>query len=336
MKTKSIKKTITGIILSTVLALSSVTPAFAATAQLQLVEQSAELTQEDTSHIPDIDSSDAQAAEVSLAAQSGISQTAAAENSISIQWTPVANAAKYAVNISRLNSTSYRFLGYVGNTRNKIKINKLKAGTAYVVKITALNSSGNAISSRTVGCTTLYSTVKIKSSYATSNNRYTFNMQTVNPSNSITGYKVVYQSSAAHKRITKYFNTRFSFTIPISGNTFYQVKIYPYLVLGNKRYVSSTSTDRYISNGIVLRKAGNTRNSMTVNWNRIAGADNYSIYVKYPGNNSFKKVKTTTSTSFTLTGMKKNTKYGIKVIANKKMKNKIWTSDAKVYNMSLV
>ena len=150
-------------------------------------------------------------------------------------------------------------------------------------------------------------------------------MQTVNPSNSITGYKVVYQSSAAHKLITKYFNTRYSFTIPISGNTFYQVKIYPYLVLGNKRYVSSTSTDRYISNVITLQKAGNTNSSMSVKWNRTAGADNYSIYIKYPG-----------SSSFTLTGMKKNTKYGIKVIANKKVKNKVWHSDSKAYNMSLV
>ena len=123
-------------------------------------------------------------------------------------------------------------------------------------------------------------------------------MKTVTPSNAITGYKVVYQGSAARKPITKYFKTRYSFTIPISDNTFYQVKIYPYLVLGNKRYVSSTSTNRYVAD-------------------------------------SFKKVKTTSSNSFTLTGMKKNTKYGIKVIANKKVKNKVWRSDSKIYNMSL-
>ena len=36
------------------------------------------------------------------------------------------------------------------------------------------------------------------------------------------------------------------------------------------------------------------------------------------------------------TGMKRNTKYGIKVIANKKVKNKVWHSDSKAYNMSLV
>ena len=166
MKARSFKKFFVSIALSAVLTLSSASSVFAATAQLIPAEQSVELTQSDDSDAPAIESSDAQNACASLTAQPGIRQTAASENSVTIQWNPVTNASKYAVNISPLSSSSYRFLGYIGNTRNKAKINKLKAGTAYVIKITALNSSGIAISSRTVGCTTLYSKVKIKSSYA--------------------------------------------------------------------------------------------------------------------------------------------------------------------------
>lgn len=335
MKVKGFKKFFAGIALSAALILSSATPAFAATAQLSPIEQATELTQENISDIPDIDSSEAQAAGAFLTAQTGISQVAATVNSVTVQWNSVSNATKYAVSISNFNSSSYRLLGYVGNTRNKATINKLKTGTAYNIRITALSSSGTAISSRIVGCTTLYTNVSIKSAY-TSANGYTINMNLPDPSNSISGYKVVYQSSAAHKLITKYYNTRYSFTIPISGNTFYQVKIYPYLLLNNKRYVSTTATTRYISSGVILQKAGNTNSSMSIKWNKIAGATNYSIYIKYPGNTSFKKVKTTTSNSFTLTGMKKNTKYGVKVIANKKVNNKVWYSDAKLYNMSLV
>ena len=122
----------------------------------------------------------------------------------------------------------------------------------------------------------------------------------------------------------------------MSGTAFYQVKIYPYIILKNKRYVSSSATTRYVATGVTLQKAGNTSTSMSVKWNRISGATNYTVYIKYPGNSSFKKVNTTTSNSFTLTGMKKNSKYGIKIIANKKVKNKTWHSYAKVYNMSLV
>ena len=336
MKVKGFKKIFASIALSAALILSSATPAFAATAQLSPIEQAVELTQENISDIPDVDSSEAQAASAFLTAQTGISQVAATVNSVTVQWNSVSNAAKYAVSISNFNSSSYRLLGYVGNTKNKATINKLKAGTAYNIKITALNSSGTAISSRIAGCTTLYTNVSVKSSYASSTGGYTFNMQLPNPSNAISGYKVVYQSSAAKKTITKYFNTRYSFTIPISGNTFYQVKIYPYLLLNSKRYVSTTATTKYISSAVILRKAGNTKNSMSIKWNKISGATNYSIYIKYPGNTSFKKVKTTTSNSFTLTGMKKNTKYGVKVIANKKVKKKVWYSDSKLYNMSLV
>ena len=105
MKARSFKKFFVSIALSAVLTLS-----FAATAQLVPAEQSVELTQSDDSDAPAIESSDAQNACASLTAQPGIRQTAASENSVTIQWNPVTNASKYAVNISPLSSSSYRFL----------------------------------------------------------------------------------------------------------------------------------------------------------------------------------------------------------------------------------
>ena len=146
-------------------------------------------------------------------------------------------------------------------------------------------------------------------------------MQLPNPSNAISGYKVVYQSSAAQKPITKYLIP----DIPLlfrEQNAFYQVKFIQYIILNNKRYVSTKPTIRYFALGIMLQKAGNTNSTMSVKWNKTAGATSYSVYVKYPGGNSYKKVKTTTATSFKLNNMKKNVKYGIKVLANKKVGGK--------------
>lgn len=320
MKAKSFKKFFASIALSAVLTFSTAATAFAATAQLMPVEQSAELSQEQTD-TPSVDDSDAQATGASyLTSQAGIAQIAASESSVTVQWTPVTNAAKYAISISPFSSGSYKLLGYFDNSRNK-------------VRITALTSSGTSISSRIAGCTTLYSRVTVKTSYASAGG-YTFNMNTVNPANSISGYKVIYQSSATHKLITKYYS-RPSFTLPLNKNTFYQVRIYPYLLLNNKRYVTTTPTTRYISMGIVLQKAGNTNSTMKVKWNKVAGANNYAVYIKYPGTGSYKKVRTTTSTSFTLTNMTKNVKYGIKVIANKRAGGKTWKSAANAYTMSL-
>lgn len=333
MRAKSFKKLFVSLALSTVLICSAATSAFAATAQLFPVEEPAV---EANSDIPAVDTSSADAASASsLTSQAGISQTAASANSITVQWNPVANAAKYALNVSYFNSSSYKFLGYLENTRSKVTINKLKSGTAYKVRITAISSSGTAISSRTAGCTTLYTSITVKSSYMSSSG-YTFNMSPANPSNSITGYKVVYQSSAAHKLMTKYFNTKYpSFTLPVSGSTFYQIKIYPYLVLNNKRYVSTVPTTRYIARPIILQKAGVSRNSMSVKWNKVSGASSYTIYIKYPNSSSYKKIRTTTATSFTLTNMSRNTRYGIRVVANKKVNNKTWTSAPNNYAMSI-
>ena len=333
MKAKSFKKLFVSLALSTILTFSGASSAFAATALLQPVEQSAAQSADEDSELPAVDSGDAQAAGATyLTAQSGIRQSAATVSSVTLQWNPVSGAAKYAISNSNFGSSSFKLLGYVSGTR--VTINKLATGKAYTVKVSALNSAGSVLSSRVVDCTTLYAGAKIKTSYETPNG-YTFNMQVLNPANSITGYKVMYQSSATQKKNIRYFNTRYSFTLPTVKNTFYQVKIYPYLTLNNKLFVSPTPATRYIAKGVILQKAGNTNTTMSVKWKKVSGANSYSVYIQYPGSSSLKKVITTTSNTFTLTNMKKNTKYRINVIANKKVNGKNWTSASNPYSMSL-
>ena len=82
MKMKSFKKFFVSIALSAVLTLSSASSIFAATALLVPAEQTAELTQENASDTPAVESSEAPTAGASLSAQSGISQTAASETSV--------------------------------------------------------------------------------------------------------------------------------------------------------------------------------------------------------------------------------------------------------------
>ena len=68
MKVKSFKKLFVSITLSATLMFSTAATTFAATAQLLPIEQSAELTQETSSDVPDIDSSNTQNASASLTA----------------------------------------------------------------------------------------------------------------------------------------------------------------------------------------------------------------------------------------------------------------------------
>ena len=202
MKAKSFKKLFVSLALSTILTFSGASSAFAATALLQPVEQSAVQSADEESELPAVDSGDAQAAGATyLTAQSGIRQSAATVSSVTLQWNAVSGATKYAISNSNFGSSSFKLLGYVSGTR--VTINKLATGKAYTVKVSALNSAGSVLSSRVVDCTTLYAGAKIKTSYETPNG-YTFNMQVLNPANSITGYKVMYQSSATQKKNIRY------------------------------------------------------------------------------------------------------------------------------------
>lgn len=331
MKMKGFKKFFVSIGLSAVLTLGCASTAFASTGELQPVESAIEQSTENA-EVPQLENGEADAAGSYLTSSSGIAQISATTTSISIQWNSVYGASKYRVYISTFGGSSYKLLGDVSSTN--AKINKLSASAAYTVRVYAMNFAGSAISYRTVDCTTLYKKPKVDRTSETSSG-YTFYMKTVDPTNSITGYKVIYESSKTHKKTTKYFNSRYSFTLPLAKNSFYRVKIYPYVTFNGTRCVSNSPTTKYVSRGVVLSKGGNTNTTMTVKWSKVYGANNYSVYIKYPGKSSYTKVRTTTSTSFTLTGMRRYSSYGIKVIANKKIDGQTWTSAQHTYSMGL-
>lgn len=334
MNMKGFKKFLISLGLGAMLTFGMATAASASTISAQLIPEK-ENNERETA-IPVISGNqESQATEAAMSSESGNPQQTAADlSSVSLKWNSVPGAARYSIEIKSYSSNSaYKVLGNVKGT--SVRINKLKSGITYKVRIKAISSSGSAIRSfQPVNCSTLYEKAEIKSSYETSKG-YTFNMKLMNPSDSITGYKVVYADYASRKKITKYFNTRYSFTLPMKRNTFYKVNIYPYLTLNNKRFVSPKATSRYIAMSPLLSKAGNTQNSMTVKWNKVAGANHYSIYIQYPGSKTYKKVKTTSALSYKLQGMKLGSEYKIRVTANKVVGKTTWRSAYKTYRLRL-
>lgn len=327
MKMKGLKKILLSLSMGVMLTLSTISSASAAsvTGVIAPVQEDAEL--------PDVEAAQENAdAATYLATPSGIRQTAASVNSISLQWNKVANATRYRISLKRYNSSdSFRTLGEVSSP--SAKISKLSAGTAYTVKIEARNSKETS-SSYVINCTTLYARANIKSSYAT-NKGYTFNTQAPKLAGSISGYKVVYKNLRTNATRTKYYSG-YSFTIPTVKNTFYLVKIYPYLVLNNQRFIhTSKPTSQYIAMEVTPKKAGNTKDSMTVTWDKVTGATSYSVYVKYPGSDSYRKVITTQNNIYKLTNMKLNTNYYMKIVATKKAGKKLWKSYGKPYRLTL-
>lgn len=327
MRQKGVKKFLIGLGIGIMLTFGFSASAFAATGAILEQPETQELFS------PEIAENDHVAAASYLGYTTDINQIAATTTSISLRWNAVSEASGYKVLIGDFKADSgYKDLGTISKT--ECKITNLKPGTAYTVRIYAVNT--NEVSERysSIDCTTLYNKLSVSSCSGTGSS-YTIKMKAPSVSNAITGYRAVYTSYSTKKTVTKdYPVNRYSHHFTITGlknNTFYKIEIKPYIILNGKKFVGPTGTTRYFALQPSLIKNGNTSSTMSVKWNKTAGATSYTIYIKYPGSSSYKKVKTTTGTTFTLTGMKTGYNYQIKIIANKKVGSKTWKSPSNQY-----
>lgn len=87
------------------------------------------------------------------------------------------------------------------------------------------------------------------------------------------------------------------------------------------KYASATS-DEELASPENIRASAKTKNSITLKWNKVAGADAYTVYMYNASTGKYEKYKTVTSNSCTITKLKKNTKYKFKVVALEKVNGK--------------
>lgn len=127
------------------------------------------------------------------------------------------------------------------------------------------------------------------------------------------GYKVYRKSgSGSYKYIGKTSKTTYTDTTAKSGTT------YTYTA---KAYKSKTDSS-YNSTGLKLKylaapKAKTTvyTSSISVSWSKVSGAKEYTVYRKSSGESNYKKVTTTTKTSYKDTNVKNNKTYSYRVRA---------------------
>lgn len=127
------------------------------------------------------------------------------------------------------------------------------------------------------------------------------------------GYKVYRKTgSGSYKYIGKTSKTTYTDKTAKSGKT------YTYTV---KAYKSKTDS-AYNKNGLKLKylaapkaEAKVYTSSISVSWSKVSGAKEYAVYRKASGDSKFKKVATTTKTSFKDTNVKNNKTYSYRVKA---------------------
>lgn len=258
-----------------------------------------------------------------------VKMTASSLTSLSFKWGVASGANGYRVYIGPYKGSlkESRLLGIVKSP--SCKIAKLVPDTPYTIRIQSVKlDSSNKVVDQSNKYIIFHSTTqapRVVRVTSDKNDKFTIRMYNPAPSNKsddIVGYRVRYENVATHSKSTHYYNkSRTGFYYKPKANYFYKLVITPYILTSKDgkqiRSYSKTNLTHYIAQQPQLSKKGHTNTSQSIGWKRVQGATSYSVYVKYPGTKSYKKVKQTTGLSYTLTGMKKGQDYLIKVVANR-------------------
>ncbi len=149
------------------------------------------------------------------------------------------------------------------------------------------------------------------------------------------------------KTLVRTFNTtKTSVTIKkldngkkLSAGTEYKVVITAFSKIGGKVYYSTASRSLLTATKTVapvVKSVSAGKKSVTLKWNKVAGATGYTVYYSTKKNSGFKSVKATTKTYRTVKNLKSGKTYYVKVVANKRVAgNRIASSFSKTYKVTV-
>lgn len=159
------------------------------------------------------------------------------------------------------------------------------------------------------------------------------------------GYQIeVYKHNGKkYKKTTTYTSTSaYKYLENITQTAFYRVRIRAYTTLGTARKYGAWSSYKYFAfhpDGQV-KQVGHSK-KMKLSYKKVKGAKNYTIYMSTSEKGGYKKIATTSKTSYTINKFKKknltyNKTYYVKIIANHYSgKRKIATSQVGITNLTL-
>lgn len=87
-------------------------------------------------------------------------------------------------------------------------------------------------------------------------------------------------------------------------------------------YYTEKAPDKKLASPENIKASAKTKNSITLKWDKVSGADGYNVYLYNSATGKYEKYKTVTSASCTVKGLKKNTKYRFRVSALDKVNGK--------------
>lgn len=257
----------------------------------------------------------------------------ATTDSLTITWTPCPGATSYII---------YDNVGVaLGTVTNTTFVRSgLAPGNAYSTKVVPVRTTDAGYTAynswRTLSGVFTKPNKPAKPSTANfglTNIYYNINVAyfgATDPSRSANGYEIEVYTMKGNKKVFTATGTNNRFVV--KRNTAYKYRCRFYTTYGNEKIYGDWSNNRYFVYQTVSGKKYSNRIKMS--WKKVANAKNYTVSISTKEKGGYKKVKTLSSKSTSLTirkcgksKIKKNRTYYVKVVANLKDGKKSVKSD---------
>ena len=232
-----------------------------------------------------------------------------------LTWKAIAKAEYYEVYRSTSKDKNYE---KVTTTSSLSYVDSgLTAGKTYYYKVKAVKNCTTGVAK------SAYSAVKSAKPTLTApkltvtNPTYYYNELSWPSISGASGYQI-YRATSKDGKYTKVKETSSTYyydeSVTLGSTYYYKVRAYRE-VNGTKGYSSYSSiVGKKVSfSTISVSVKSNSYNSLSVSFNSVSGAEGYEVYRSTSKNGTYKKIKTTTSTSFVDTGRTTGTTYYYKV-----------------------
>ena len=244
-----------------------------------------------------------------------------AHDDVKVGWQKVTGATGYYVYYKKVTQSTYS--AYKLTTNTSITLKDLADSTKYNFKVVPYGMSGNTkIQSdnyATKSITTLRSLAAPKVTLQLiAYDDVKVGWQKVTGA---AGYYVYYKK-ATQKAYSSYkLTTNTSITLKnLASNTKYNFKVVPYGMSGNTKIKSDTFSTKTITTLRNLAKPSKltltavSKTKMKATWSKVSCATGYYVYYKKSTASKYVLYTTTKARSVTISGLKKNTKYTVKIV----------------------
>ena len=256
-----------------------------------------------------------------MAAPTGVKASAVKASSAKLSWTKVAGAVKYGVYSYNASTKKYTKLMVVKATSATVELSPAKA---YQLAVKAFDKNNNASSaSERVAVNTLPGTPSLTLSAAgTDSIKLSWSKAA-----GAQGYKI-YSYVDKTKKFTLLEVVKSASTLSFTKTGLKAATTYAYAVAAYYKAGSSTVNGAKSATQYMCTKPGKVTglkatptgaSTVSLSWNAVSGTGGYTVYSYDASTKKYTKLGTSSSASYSVSGLKNETKYTFAVAAYKKV-----------------